>query len=317
MESPSEWEHLCAVDPKSMGAVFNHGVVSLMTPESDELLLDLGDLHRVRTCQLKAESGTYRLCLTVGRVLSNGEVGEEATFSTTLAECAFLPSLESPKPSSFDPIEGMCSPQPSTFDPPIMINGKDYCAMLFAAVISRGRKLVTRISFGLWSSDRSDLIEREEQRRRVLEESSLRHLSSLIDTVQSFLSDLSPKWVPDGASLECHVCAGSFSVIKRRHHCRSCGALICSSCSRQRRLPSRCRDEDKKAVRVCTVCALLRDYVVGSTDTRDIESALLKSSPQYESTESTSILTADSSGSSVGFTESSTLSVAQTALARG
>lgn len=38
-------------------------------------------------------------------------------------------------------------------------------------------------------------------------------------------------WVPDTQVKQCHVCGQIFSVINRKHHCRLCGQVICSSCS--------------------------------------------------------------------------------------
>ena len=40
-----------------------------------------------------------------------------------------------------------------------------------------------------------------------------------------------PVWVPDTASDRCQACDRKFSLIVRRHHCRCCGRLLCSSCS--------------------------------------------------------------------------------------
>lgn len=39
-------------------------------------------------------------------------------------------------------------------------------------------------------------------------------------------------WIPDSQASECMVChAAKFSLTVRRHHCRSCGRIICNSCS--------------------------------------------------------------------------------------
>ncbi|KAI9145989.1 Dbl homology domain-containing protein [Paraphysoderma sedebokerense] len=42
---------------------------------------------------------------------------------------------------------------------------------------------------------------------------------------------LAPVWVPDSASDTCVVCCLKFSVLKRKHHCRYCGNIVCGSCS--------------------------------------------------------------------------------------
>jgi ankyrin repeat protein len=42
------------------------------------------------------------------------------------------------------------------------------------------------------------------------------------------------QWVNDDASAQCLLCGGDFSMFNRRHHCRSCGTLVCSTCSSHR-----------------------------------------------------------------------------------
>ena len=44
------------------------------------------------------------------------------------------------------------------------------------------------------------------------------------------------EWQSDAASPDCSLCAQSFNVFRRRHHCRACGKLVCDACSRARRL---------------------------------------------------------------------------------
>jgi len=38
-------------------------------------------------------------------------------------------------------------------------------------------------------------------------------------------------WTPDTASDHCLLCGIEFTLFRRRHHCRLCGALVCGSCS--------------------------------------------------------------------------------------
>lgn len=44
--------------------------------------------------------------------------------------------------------------------------------------------------------------------------------------------------MPNGDVSMCMVCTAEFSVVRRRHHCRACGKVVCSACSEDRvRLP--------------------------------------------------------------------------------
>jgi hypothetical protein len=43
-----------------------------------------------------------------------------------------------------------------------------------------------------------------------------------------------PLWRPDSAETSCELCTVDFTVARRRHHCRRCGALVCDKCSPHR-----------------------------------------------------------------------------------
>ena len=40
-----------------------------------------------------------------------------------------------------------------------------------------------------------------------------------------------PAWIPDNMAPLCMGCGAGFSLVKRRHHCRSCGRVFCAKCS--------------------------------------------------------------------------------------
>ncbi|XP_059664504.1 uncharacterized protein LOC132310332 [Cornus florida] len=65
-----------------------------------------------------------------------------------------------------------------------------------------------------------------------------------------------PKWLPDSAAAACMLCSVRFHPIMcTRHHCRFCGGIFCSDCSRGRSLlPARFRVGDPQ--RVCDVCCV-------------------------------------------------------------
>eukprot|EP01105_Mastigella_eilhardi_P004007 TRINITY_DN152_c0_g1_i1.p1 TRINITY_DN152_c0_g1~~TRINITY_DN152_c0_g1_i1.p1 ORF type:complete len:1455 (+),score=396.79 TRINITY_DN152_c0_g1_i1:32-4366(+) len=61
---------------------------------------------------------------------------------------------------------------------------------------------------------------------------------------------IAPVWVQDGDSGVCMRCQSKFTFLHRRHHCRSCGSLLCSDCSRNCFFMSNVN----KYERVCSQC---------------------------------------------------------------
>ena len=43
-----------------------------------------------------------------------------------------------------------------------------------------------------------------------------------------------PRWQPDHEVAECAVCHTPFSFLRRKHHCRRCGRVVCNACSPHR-----------------------------------------------------------------------------------
>ncbi|KAK6644999.1 hypothetical protein RUM43_001275 [Polyplax serrata] len=62
-----------------------------------------------------------------------------------------------------------------------------------------------------------------------------------------------PCWVPDNEITHCTSCKEKFNFTKRKHHCRRCGRIYCSSCSCSRIALPRFSFVDP--VRVCNSCA--------------------------------------------------------------
>ncbi|KAM7100713.1 lateral signaling target protein 2 homolog isoform 2-T2 [Ciconia maguari] len=61
-----------------------------------------------------------------------------------------------------------------------------------------------------------------------------------------------PEWVPDSTCSQCSACRSPFTLLRRRHHCRSCGKIFCARCSpHTASLP---HYGQLKPVRVCTHC---------------------------------------------------------------
>lgn len=64
-------------------------------------------------------------------------------------------------------------------------------------------------------------------------------------------STYSVAWVCDNASTVCMSCLASFTCLKRRHHCRCCGFLVCNDCSNSK-IKLEILDERKS--RICKTC---------------------------------------------------------------
>lgn len=59
------------------------------------------------------------------------------------------------------------------------------------------------------------------------------------------------EWVSDESRTNCSLCVQSFGMLKRRHHCRVCGEVVCSTCTVFKQVS----DQDLAAkVRVCKAC---------------------------------------------------------------
>ncbi|KAL8140196.1 hypothetical protein V2J09_006217 [Rumex salicifolius] len=79
--------------------------------------------------------------------------------------------------------------------------------------------------------------------------------------VKEILEAEPPRWIPDSASSTCMLCNVRFHPFMcSRHHCRFCGGLFCSECSKGRSLlPVKFRSQDPE--RVCDVCCVRLDSV--------------------------------------------------------
>ncbi|XP_034939825.1 uncharacterized protein Sara isoform X3 [Chelonus insularis] len=62
-----------------------------------------------------------------------------------------------------------------------------------------------------------------------------------------------PFWVPDSEAPNCMLCDARFTVIKRRHHCRACGKVLCSKCCN---LKYKLEYQKNVESRVCSTCYL-------------------------------------------------------------
>lgn len=83
------------------------------------------------------------------------------------------------------------------------------------------------------------------------------HLANSANISIHQLGKMAPYWVPDNMTVFCMQCNQKFSFIKRRHHCRACGLVLCSACCS---LKARLEYMGDVEARICVQCdILLRD----------------------------------------------------------
>uniref|UniRef100_A0A6P4FDL2 Zinc finger FYVE domain-containing protein n=1 Tax=Drosophila rhopaloa TaxID=1041015 RepID=A0A6P4FDL2_DRORH len=68
------------------------------------------------------------------------------------------------------------------------------------------------------------------------------------------LGKVPPIWVPDNMAGQCMQCQQKFTMIKRRHHCRACGKVLCSVCCSQR---FHLEFANEPESRVCVQCYMI------------------------------------------------------------
>ena len=65
------------------------------------------------------------------------------------------------------------------------------------------------------------------------------------------VGNVAPVWIPDRRVTMCQNCTVEFTLVVRRHHCRACGKVVCSTCSANK-APLRYREFEQG--RVCDHC---------------------------------------------------------------
>eukprot|EP01088_Endostelium_zonatum_P001650 TRINITY_DN1198_c1_g1_i1.p1 TRINITY_DN1198_c1_g1~~TRINITY_DN1198_c1_g1_i1.p1 ORF type:complete len:943 (-),score=204.18 TRINITY_DN1198_c1_g1_i1:147-2975(-) len=75
---------------------------------------------------------------------------------------------------------------------------------------------------------------------------------------------MAPVWVPDGSVKECMICGIGFTTLRRRHHCRKCGNIGCSNCTRFRAFLANI--SGKEPQRVCSTCVEAGSVAVGKSN---------------------------------------------------
>lgn len=80
------------------------------------------------------------------------------------------------------------------------------------------------------------------------------HLINSTNISVNNIGKVQPYWIPDSMTIFCMLCNQKFSFIKRRHHCRACGLVLCSNCCS---LKSKLEYLGDTEARICIQCDIL------------------------------------------------------------
>ncbi|KAK6639918.1 hypothetical protein RUM43_008195 [Polyplax serrata] len=100
-----------------------------------------------------------------------------------------------------------------------------------------------------YNSQLGDSKEDTEELERLLEASEASEPPLTLE--ERRLGKVSPFWMPDHLASSCMECDSKFTVIKRRHHCRACGKILCSKCCGLRASLEYLQNQEQ---RVCENC---------------------------------------------------------------
>lgn len=89
------------------------------------------------------------------------------------------------------------------------------------------------------------------------------------------LGDSAPVWIPDQRVTMCQACGSEFNLVQRRHHCRGCGRVVCTTCSRNK---APLRYKGWESHRVCDTCFDFLEKQYGEDD--DLRSRFKKRETQ-------------------------------------
>lgn len=73
------------------------------------------------------------------------------------------------------------------------------------------------------------------------------------------------RWMSDDEASKCIMCNNKFNQLRRKHHCRMCGRILCSKCCKEKvPLPQLGCEELE---RVCEICRPVTEYMIKSRST--------------------------------------------------
>lgn len=93
--------------------------------------------------------------------------------------------------------------------------------------------------------------------------------SNVVVLKEGELGKKAPAWVRDEAVSMCMLCDVMFTKLRRRHHCRACGRVVCGNCSGYK---AALEFKNGKMEKVCEVCH--RILVKGSSEEKAKEAVV-------------------------------------------
>jgi len=88
---------------------------------------------------------------------------------------------------------------------------------------------------------------------------------------QLLLGRVQPFWVPDSDAPNCMICGAKFTMVKRRHHCRACGKVLCAACCSEKHT---LHYLEGKEGRVCTPCRTILSRLATAEAANNSDSGL-------------------------------------------
>jgi len=88
---------------------------------------------------------------------------------------------------------------------------------------------------------------------------------------QLLLGRVQPFWVPDSDAPNCMICGAKFTMVKRRHHCRACGKVLCAACCSEKHA---LHYLEGKEGRVCTPCRTILSRLATAEAANNSDSGL-------------------------------------------
>lgn len=165
-------------------------------------------------------------------------------------------------------------------------------------------------SFVVYSIDKQEKLSWLADLKACIEESKTRILSKEQENVQQG-SMIQPVWSSNSDSSNCMLCAKKFNFVRRKHHCRQCGILVCDDCSKARAQLGSVQNKEQKEVRVCNNCSNKKTEPGSSTGINSGTSTTTKLPPILPSSPTPSL---PSSPSNLSLSKTTALEMDQLAL---